>query len=547
MANIKNYKEFLIEQRRINLDLGRAKERGEMAAMVFNQTLDSVLKSVLGKYDKNLGDLIGGGQQASMKLAQILIECTRRNIKLALVISALISSYGVSKVMVRNSLAYVDQATRQEILQDSSTVDSLALAEKPIEKVKVNTGKKIVEIQPLGMVTDTTQEHESNELRVEDEWGCGQYHAPRSNDDGTKRDHNGIDLLTGDGGGEIIYTPIDGYVKRTGFLVYGDPPDPRYHGIDIIGTGQDSGVIVRMFYVDASVKEGDIVSRGDTLGENEDLQLRYNPIRDRKKGYIRDHVHVEVKHTSEAPVELIGMDVESFQSSYKSSDFINPEEVMVIKKSEVKNKIHTPSKKSPNQGKKQMANSRGYSSEFFKLLALRESSNTWDTINTSGYMGKYQMSEEAIHDVAKKSRFLGHLSTVTVEGFREDSSIFNELDQEKAIRVHTQLNRRYLKYAPFKNLKVPGYTERFDVQEVDYYTHFDGQIIDSTYLTNGKQGSLTVTKSGVLGGCHLCGASSVKVFLDTGGKINPKDGNGIHVSEYMDYFKNYDLSDLITR
>lgn len=524
MAHIKNYKEFLIEQRRINLDLGKAKERGEIAADVFNQNLDTVLKYVLGKYDRNLGDLIGGGQQASMKLAQILIECTRRNIKLALVISALISSYGVSKVMVRNSLAYVDQATKQEVLQDSSTVDSLALAEKPIEKVKVKAGGKEVEVTKLGNVT------KSNELRVEDTWGCGHYHAQRQ-DAGGPRKHHGIDLLTKDGGGETLYSPIDGYVKRTDFLVYGD--DTRYHGIDIIGTGQDSGVIVRMFYVDASVEVGDIVSRGDTLGKNEDLQLKYNPTRDRQRGFIKDHVHIEVKHTSKSPIELIVMDVESFRSSYSSSEYINPQEIMTVS-----------SDQDGKQDKKEMK-SRGSSSDFFESLAFRESSNTWDTINTLGYMGKYQMSEGAIHDVAKKSKFLRHLSTVTVEGFREDSSIFNELDQEKAIRVHTILNRRYLKSAPFKNLKVPGYTERFDVQEVDYYTHFDGQIIDSTYLSGGGKGNLTVTKSGVLGGCHLCGASSVKVFLDTGGKINPKDGNGIHVSEYMDYFKNYDLSDLI--
>ena len=42
MAHIKNYKEFLIEQRRINLDLGKAKERGEIAADVFNQNLDTL-------------------------------------------------------------------------------------------------------------------------------------------------------------------------------------------------------------------------------------------------------------------------------------------------------------------------------------------------------------------------------------------------------------------------------------------------------------------------------------------------------------------------
>lgn len=529
MKHLKNYQEFLLEEARINLDLVSAKERGEAAAEKFNQTLDIALRSILGKYDQPIGDVLGRGQEASMKIAQILIECSQKNMKLTLVIAALISTYGISKTMIRNSVDFLDNDTKQEIVQDSITADTLALPVEPPPKKQVKAGKKTVELTPLGSVTDSTAGHESNEMRGEDHYGCGHFGASR---DGGTRPHNGLDLRTQDGGGETLYSPIDGYVKRTDFLVYNY--DERYHGVDIIGTGQDSGVIVRLYYIDASVKVGDTVSRGTVLGQNENLQLKYQPIRDGKRGPIKSHVHVEVKHTSQSPIELINMDVETFRSNYSSADYINPAEIMPVKE--------------PSQNKKDTPVtpvSRGNSSDFFKSLADRESSNTWDTINTLGYMGKYQMSEEAIHDVAKKSSLLKYLSEVTVEGFRKDSSIFNEFDQEKAIRVHTRLNRRYLKYAPFKNLKVPGYSKRFDVEKVDYYTHFDGQIIKSTYLNGGVKGNLTVTKSGILGGCHLCGASSVKVFLDTGGKINPKDGNGIHVSEYMDLFKNYDLSDLI--
>jgi hypothetical protein len=48
-----------------------------------------------------------------------------------------------------------------------------------------------------------------------------------------------------------------------------------------------------------------------------------------------------------------------------------------------------------------------------------------------------------------------------------------------------------------------------------------------------------VTESGVLAAAHLVGASGVKQYFDSSGKIDKQDGNHVHLSEYMADFAGY--------
>jgi hypothetical protein len=45
----------------------------------------------------------------------------------------------------------------------------------------------------------------------------------------------------------------------------------------------------------------------------------------------------------------------------------------------------------------------------------------------------------------------------------------------------------------------------------------------------------------MLAGAHLLGARNVKKFLDSNGSIDPRDGFGTRLSEYLSKFSGYKL------
>ena len=53
---------------------------------------------------------------------------------------------------------------------------------------------------------------------------------------------------------------------------------------------------------------------------------------------------------------------------------------------------------------------------------------------------------------------------------------------------------------------------------------------------------IKLTKSGILMGAHLVGARKAKKFFNSNGKIDPVDGNVVHVSKYISMFSGYDVS-----
>ncbi len=139
----------------------------------------------------------------------------------------------------------------------------------------------------------------------------------------------------------------------------------------------------------------------------------------------------------------------------------------------------------------------GKSFEGFKeALAFKESRGDYFTVNTLGYLGKYQFGTE----------------TLKVIGiYNPNHFLYNPELQEKAFIANAERNKWVLR----KDIK-----------------RFDGEII----------GGVKVTESGILAAAHLAGPGSVKKFLRSYGGYNFADAYGSSVKYYMKKFSGYDTS-----
>ena len=113
--------------------------------------------------------------------------------------------------------------------------------------------------------------------RNTDKFGSGHFGASR---DGGKRHHMGADAIAVPN--EAVYAPIDGRIDKLGWAYAND----TYRYVRIVGDGEYEACIVRLFYVDPSVTEGQHVKNGDIIGSAQDISQRDIG--------ITTHVHVEV-------------------------------------------------------------------------------------------------------------------------------------------------------------------------------------------------------------------------------------------------------------
>ncbi|WP_422105014.1 peptidoglycan-binding protein LysM [Winogradskyella sp.] len=139
----------------------------------------------------------------------------------------------------------------------------------------------------------------------------------------------------------------------------------------------------------------------------------------------------------------------------------------------------------------------GKSFEGFKeALAFKESRGDYFTVNTLGYLGKYQFGSETL-------KLLGI--------YNPNQFLYNPELQEKAFMANASRNKWVLR----KDIK-----------------RFDGKLI----------GGVKVTESGILAAAHLAGPGSVKKFLRSYGSDNFADAYGTTVKYYMKRFSGYDTS-----
>ena len=139
----------------------------------------------------------------------------------------------------------------------------------------------------------------------------------------------------------------------------------------------------------------------------------------------------------------------------------------------------------------------GTSFEGFKeALAFKESRGDYFTVNTLGYLGKYQFGSETL-------KLIGI--------YNPNHFLYNPELQEKAFIANAERNKWVLR----KDIK-----------------RFEGKLI----------GGVKVTESGILAAAHLAGPGSVKKFLRSSGGNNFADAYGSTVKYYMKKFSGYDTS-----
>lgn len=145
-----------------------------------------------------------------------------------------------------------------------------------------------------------------------------------------------------------------------------------------------------------------------------------------------------------------------------------------------------------------------YKSEFarfIKDLGKSESGNNWQCVNLIGCFGEWQFAEKTLH-------YLGH-KHITARKFKKDPSIFPPDLQLQALKSLIRVNLVSLKD----------------------YERFAGDTIRG----------VVITRSGMIAASHLGGARSLKLFLNSKGRINKADVLGTSISDYLWKFRNYDL------
>jgi len=133
---------------------------------------------------------------------------------------------------------------------------------------------------------------------------------------------------------------------------------------------------------------------------------------------------------------------------------------------------------------------------FKEALAFKESSSNYFSVNSLGYLGKYQFGAETL-------KLIGI--------YNPNQFLYNPKLQEKAFLANAARNKWIL---------------RKDIKK------YVGETI----------AGIEVTESGILAAAHLAGPGTVKKFLRSGGNYNFSDAYGSSVKYYMKKFSGYDTS-----
>lgn len=135
---------------------------------------------------------------------------------------------------------------------------------------------------------------------------------------------------------------------------------------------------------------------------------------------------------------------------------------------------------------------------FKEALAQRESDGNYQSVNSYGYIGKYQFGKQTL-------RFLG---VKNIQKFLKQPEL-----QEKAFVAYVQKNKWILR------------------REIRKYV---GKKINGIYIS----------EAGMIAAAHLGGAGSVQDYLRSNGQIAFTDGYGTNIKTYLKAFSKYDISDI---
>ncbi|MFC4722152.1 peptidoglycan-binding protein LysM [Geojedonia litorea] len=135
---------------------------------------------------------------------------------------------------------------------------------------------------------------------------------------------------------------------------------------------------------------------------------------------------------------------------------------------------------------------------FKEALGFKESRGNYFSVNTFGYLGKYQFGAETL-------KLIGI--------YNPNTFLYSPELQEKAFLANAERNKWILR------------------KDID---RFVGK----------KIAGVTITESGILAAAHLAGPGSVKKFLRSYGNYNFSDAFGTSITSYMKRFSGYDTSSI---
>ncbi|QBA64389.1 hypothetical protein [Muriicola soli] len=136
---------------------------------------------------------------------------------------------------------------------------------------------------------------------------------------------------------------------------------------------------------------------------------------------------------------------------------------------------------------------------FKEALAFKESQGNYFTINTLGYLGKYQFG----------------IGTLQLMGVYNATQFLNDPTlQEEVFRTNLSRNKWIL---------------RRDIRR------FVGKTIRG----------IEISESGILAAAHLAGPGNVKKFLRSYGQLDVADAYGTSISNYLKKFSGYDVSAIV--
>jgi len=138
---------------------------------------------------------------------------------------------------------------------------------------------------------------------------------------------------------------------------------------------------------------------------------------------------------------------------------------------------------------------------FKEALAFKESAGDYFSVNTLGYLGKYQFG----------------IGTLQLMGVHDATNFLNDPAlQEEVFQINISRNKWIL---------------RRDIKR------FEGKRIGGT----------EVTESGMLAAAHLAGAGNVMKYLRSYGRYDVKDAYGTSIAKYIKKFSGYDVSDVLPK
>jgi serralysin len=156
--------------------------------------------------------------------------------------------------------------------------------------------------------------------------------------------------------------------------------------------------------------------------------------------------------------------------------------------------------------------------EFLRALGERESAGDYRAVNTLGHLGAYQFGELALVD-------LGYYTL--------DGSVENDWTGDWTGKDGILGKSDFLENPAVQDQAMKAWTNRLWDYAVDpefALAKYAGQTV----------GGIPISPAGIVAGAHLVGIWGVASFLRSNGADDPLDPFGVHVSDYVRLFSDYE-------